>query len=174
MHILLGVVAVLGGIAFFIWRVRSTAEAARDVVEAVDDIRATARRYSHSRKTKANPLENVEDNRVAAATILAAFARMDGDYTREQLVAIKDECKRVFNTSEEEAVEITGQSRWLMEQTANVDEAIRRLSRVLRRALDVEEKKQLLTMVTYISTIEGGQMSEAQEHGLSQLSRQLA
>ncbi len=99
---------------------------------------------------------------------------MDGDYTREQLVAIKEECKRVFNTSEEEAVEITGQSRWLMEQTANVDEAIRRLSRVLRRALDVEEKKQLLTMVTYISTIEGGQMSDAQEQGLSQLSRQLA
>ena len=111
---------------------------------------------------------------VDAGANLVAFARMDGDYTREQLVAIKEECKRVFNTSEEEAVEITGQSRWLMEQTANVDEAIRRLSRVLRRALDVEEKKQLLTMVTYISTIEGGQMSEAQEQGLSQLSRQLA
>ncbi|WP_085904485.1 TerB family tellurite resistance protein [Kiloniella majae] len=174
MHILLAVVAVLGGIAFFIWRVRSTAQAAKDVVEAVDDIRATARRYNHSRKTKANPLENIEDNRVAAATILAAFARMDGDYTREQLVAIKEECKRVFNTSEAEAVEITGQSRWLMEQTANVDEAIRRLSRVLRRALDVEEKKQLLTMVTHISTIEGGQMSEAQEQSLGQLSRQLA
>ena len=174
MHIILGIIAALGGVAFFIWRVRATAEAAREIVDAADDIRAAARRYGHNRKTKINPLDAIDDSRVAAATVLAAFARMDGDYTREQLNAIKDECQQVFNTSEEEAIEITGQSRWLMEQTKNIDEAIRRLSRILRRQLGVDEKKELLSMVTRIATIEGEGMTELQEQSLSQLSRQIA
>ncbi len=174
MHILLGVMAILGGIAFFIWRVRATAEAAKDIVEAADDIRAAARRFGHNRKTKINPLDTIEDSRVAAAAVMAAFARMDGDYTQEQLVAIKDECQSVFGTSEKEAVEIAGQSRWLMEQSANLDEAIRRLSRILRRDLETGEKKQLLSMVTRVASIEGDGLSELQEQSLSQLSRQIA
>ncbi|MFD2207729.1 hypothetical protein [Kiloniella antarctica] len=173
MHILLGILAVLGGIAIFIWRVRATVNTAKDLVEAADDIHAAARRFGHNRKTKINPLETIEDSRVAAAAIMAAFARMDGDYTREQLVSIKDECLQVFGASETEAVEIAGQSRWIMEQSANLDEAIRKLSRVLRRGLSAEEKKQFLSMVTRVASIEGDGMSEIQQQSLSQLSRQI-
>ncbi|WP_419902301.1 TerB family tellurite resistance protein [Kiloniella sp.] len=174
MHILLGIVAVLGGIAIFIWRVRTAAAAAKDIVEAADDIRSAARRFGHNRKTKVNPLDAIEDSRVAAAAVMAAFARMDGDYTREQLLAIKEECQSVFGASEKEAVEIAGQSRWLMEQSANLDDAIRKLSRILRRGLEADEKKQLLSMVTRVASVEGDGMSEHQQQSLSQLSRQIS
>ncbi|WP_157231003.1 TerB family tellurite resistance protein [Kiloniella laminariae] len=169
MHILLAVLGALGGLAYFIWRVRATTTAARDVIEAADDIRSAARRFGYQRKLKANPLDDVEDNRLVAAAIMAAFARMDGDYTREQLEAIHAECQKTFAATAKEAEEITGQARWLMEQASNRDEAIRRLSKNLRSSLTDMEKRDLLAMVERIARIEGDSLRDLQKEALARL-----
>ncbi|MCZ4282952.1 TerB family tellurite resistance protein [Kiloniella laminariae] len=173
MHILLAILGALGGLAYFIWRVRATTTAARDVIEAADDIRSAARRVGYSRKLKANPLDQVDDNRLAAAGIMAAFARMDGDYTRDQLDAIRAECERTFAANAKEAAEIAGHARWLMEQSSNRDEAIRRLSKNLRSSLTVTEKRDLLSMVERIARIEGNTLSDLQTEALARLKKSL-
>lgn len=175
MHIVLGILGVAGVVLFWIWRLRNTASAARDVVEVADDVRAAVRRFGYRRKANQNPLDGIEDARLAAAGIMAAFANMDGAFSREEITAIKDACRTAFGCEGAEAEQIGAYGRWLVQQSAgNMDEVIRRLARNLVNQLDHVEKHQLLDMVRDIASIEGGGLSDSQLDALERLQRQLA
>lgn len=162
MHILLGLAAIVGGIVFWIWRVRNTASAAREVIEVADDVRAAVRRFGYRRVADKNPLETIEDPRLAAAGVLAAVAKMDGDYSREQMAAIQKECGRVFEASDKDAEQIAAYGRWLAQQSDNPEEVIRRLTMCLSRTLATGERQEFLGMVERVATVEGGGASDAQ------------
>ncbi len=175
MHYVLGILGVVGIALFWLWRMRNAASAARDVVEVADDVRAAVRRFGYRRKANQNPLDGIEDARLAAAGVLAAFANMDGAFSREEIAAIKDACRSAFGCDAGEAEQIGAYGRWLVQQSAgNMDEVIRRLARNLVGSLDAAEKRQLLDMVRQIASIEGGGLSDSQLDALERLQRQLA
>lgn len=173
MHILLGLVGVLGGIVFWIWKVKTAASVAREVVDTVGDVRAAVRRLGYGRGAGELPLEAVEDTRLAAAGILVAFAKMDGDCTREQIAAIQNECARVFEASEKEAEQFTASGRWLAHQLSNPDEVVRKLSKSLSKTLTHAQGQALLGMAERVSAVEGGGLSDAQKLALKRLSEAL-
>ena len=74
MHILIALLGVAVGAGIWIWRLRIAAKATLDTAS---DIHAAVRRFGYRRKANVNPLDGVEDARLAAAGILAAFANMD-------------------------------------------------------------------------------------------------
>jgi len=173
MHIVLAALAAVAGIGFWIWRARMAARAASDLLETADDIRAAVRRFGYRRKTNTNPLDGIEDARLAAAGILCAFANMDGGIGSAEIAAIADECRRAFKTEAEEATQIGAYGRWLAQQSANMDETVRRLARNLETKLAAEEKEQLFGMIERVASIEGGGLSDGQRRTLENLARQL-
>jgi len=169
-HILLAVLGIAVGIGVWLWRARIAANA---VVETADDIRAAVRRFGYHRKSKASPLDGIDDARLAAAGILVAFANMDGALSREEIAAVAAECAQAFEAEAAEAEQIVAYGRWLIQQSANMDEAIRRLARNLETKLTASEKQELLAMAERIAAIEDGGLSGAQRYSLDLLARQL-
>jgi len=173
MHILLAVLGIAAGIGFWIWRARNAASAASELVNAADDIRAAVRRFGYHRKANVNPLDGIEDVRLAAAGILVAFANMDDVLSREEIAAVARECATAFTAEADEAEQIAAYGRWLIQQSNNMDEAIRRLGRNLETKLSAVEKQQLFGMIERVCGVEGGGLSDAQRYALDQLARQL-
>lgn len=174
MHILLGLLGVVGGIIFWIWKIKTAASVAREVVDVAAGAHAAFRRLGFQRNSDKHPLDAVEDTRLAAAGILLAFVKMDGDYTREQIAAVQDECVRVFGASKKDAEQFTANGRWLAQQLSNPDEVVRKLSRNLAKSLTYEQQQELLGMVERVSAVEGGGASDAQKLALKQLSETFA
>jgi uncharacterized tellurite resistance protein B-like protein len=170
MHILIAILGVAVGVGIWLWRARLAARAA---IDTADDICAALRRFGYRRKANTNPLDGIEDARLAAAGILAAFANMDGGIGREEIAAIAEECRRTFNTDTTEAEQIGAYGRWLVQQSNNMDEAVRRLARNLETKLSEAEKDQLRDMVERVASIDGGTLSDSQRYTLGQLMRQL-
>lgn len=173
MHILLGLIAIIGGIVFWIWRIRNAATVAREVVDVAGDVQAAVRRFGYRRHADKHPLDVVEDPRLAAAGILAAIAKMDGDYTREQIMTIQNECARVFEATPKDAEDFASYGRWLAQQLSNPDEVVRRLSRGLSGTLGPAERAQFLEMVERVAVVEGGGVSDPQRLAHKQLSETL-
>ena len=170
MHILLAILGIAIGIGLWLWRARLAAKAA---IDTADDIRAAVRRFGFNRKANANPLDGIDDARLAAAGILAAFANMDGGVGREEIASIAEECRRAFGCDAEEAAQIGAYGRWLVQQSSNMDEAVRRLARNLEGKLTDVEKDQLMGMIERVASVEEGALSNAQRYTLDQLTRQL-
>lgn len=173
MHILLGLIAIIGGVVFWIWRIRNAATVAREVVDVADDVRAAVRRFGYRRHADKHPLDAVEDPRLAVAGILAAIAKMDGDYTREQMTTIQSECARVFEATPKDAEDFASYGRWLAHQLSNPDEVVRRLARSLSGALGPEERAQFLDMVERVAAVEGGGISDPQRLAHKRLTEML-
>lgn len=173
MHILLGALAVLGAIAIWVWRIRMAAEAAREVAGVADDMRAALRRFGMRRRAGQHPSDVVDDPRLAAAGILAALARMDGDITDRQRNAIEVEARAVFRVDAAEAQDIAAYGRWLSSQSANADDAVWRLSRRFQALASNDTYDDLLGMMTRIAAIEGGEPNALQNDAIETVRRRL-
>lgn len=175
MHILAGVLVIAGIALFWLWRIRTASILFREAVNALEEGILALRRLGFRRKVNRNPLDHVDDPRVAAAGILVAFANMDGALCQEEIAGIERVCRRAFSCSAEEARDLGIHGRWLIQNSeANMGEVIRRLTRCLAGRLDPAEKRQLAAMVEEIARIEGGQISPSQQAALDQMVRQLS
>lgn len=173
MHIIAGLVALIGIAAFVIYRIQSTSRAASTAVDMADDVRAAFRRFGFANKAQANPLDTVDDPRAAGAGVLVALAAMDGDLSRAQLEKVESECRRLFECSEQDATDLTAIGRWLTQQRG-ADEAVRRLSRHLASRLDAAEGEAFLDAAEAVSQVEGGTMGDSQQLAVAQLRKILA
>ena len=174
MHILAGLLAVAGIVFFVLWRLRNAAAAAQDVIEVADDVRAAMRRFGFRQEAHQNPLDGIEDPRIAAAGILAAFAYMDSAFSQAEIAGIEAACAEAFDCDAEEARHLCAYGRWLVQQSqGNMGEVIRRLARNLEGRLTAQERRQLLGMVETLARIDGGEFSEAQEDSYRRLEQQL-
>lgn len=173
MHIVLAVLGIAAGVGIWLWRAHMAARAAGELIDTADDIRAALRRFGYRRKANAKPLDGIDDPRLAAAGILAAFANMEDGIGRTEIEAISGECRRAFKVDATEAAQIGAYGRWLVQQSANMDEAVRRLARNLEGKLDEAEKDQLLEMIERVASINDGALTDGQRYTLSQLARQL-
>lgn len=173
MHILLGVLAVIGVIALWIWRARAAAQASGDIVDAADDVRAAVRRFGYRRKAGRHPAESVEDPRLAAAGLMAACARMDGDITAEQQNALRVECRAKFRVDQKEADDIAAYGRWIASQSQDPDDTIRRLTPVVRDNAPAEAHADMVEMLRRVASVVDGAPSEIQSDAIERVRRAL-
>ena len=170
----MGFVAILmaaaAGLSLWIWRAQRMKEGAERAVEMADDVRAAVRRFGYKRRTDKSPLELVDDPRLAAAGVLIATARLDGDLSREQREAVEGACARTFQLDAGEAAEIVAYGRWLNQQ-GEAEEVARKLSRRLNELVEPPQRSEVLSLALGISAVEGGMASERQRSVLDALAR---
>ena len=174
MHILIGLIAAIGLVALWIWRARAAASATHEIVDAASDARAALRRFGYRRKAGQHPADSIDDPRLAAAGMMAAIAKMDGDLTADQMNALRVECRATFRVDQKEADDIAAYGRWIAGQSQEPGEAIRRLTRIVRDAAEPDAHADLVRMLERIANVDGGAPSPMQDEAIASVRRALA
>lgn len=173
MHILLSLIAALSLIAFWILRTRGVSAPTRDADDVSGDVRAAVRRYGARRAAGRNPCDEVNDARLAAAGMMAAIARMDGEFTKAQVDQLRVECRAAFRIKQADSDEIAAFGRWLADQSADMEDALRRLGARVQALASEEAQADLIGMLERIAAVEGG-VSGEQRSAIDNVRRRLA
>lgn len=173
MHILVGLLTLLGLIAVWWWRIRAAGAAAREVGQVTDDVQAALRRFKYQRRAGQHPAESLDDPRLAASGMMAAVARLKGDLTADQMNQLRVECRAAFRVAQSEADDIAAYGRWLAAQSQDPDDAIRRLVPIVRDGADPEAHGDLVRMLERIAAVEGGAPNDLQKDAVARVRRLL-
>ncbi len=173
MHILLGILGVLSAVAIWYWRFKAAQDAAGDIANVANDVRLAIRRFGYMRQHKTHPADCVEDPRLAAAGIAAAVAGMDAPLSQAEIDRLTAGAGATFQIDSAEAVDITAFGRWIAGQCNSPEDAIRRLTRVVKAHAGEEAGPQLVAMVQAVATADGGTLSEREQDALDAVRRGL-
>lgn len=173
MPFILGILGVLSVVALWYWRVKAAQEAAGEVANAANDVRLAIRRFGYLRKHKTHPADCVEDPRLAAAGIVAAIAGMDAPLSKAEIDRLTAEASAVFGVDSREAVDIATFGRWIAGQCATPEEAVRRLTKVVRAQAGAEAGPDLLALVEAVATADGAPMGDPERDAQTAIRRGL-
>lgn len=174
MHILIVLITALLAIGVWIWRARAAAAVSHEVLDVAADAKAALRRFGYRQKAGRHPADSVDDPRLAAAGMMAAIAKMDGDITAAQMNALRVECRATFRVDQKEADDIAAFGRWLAGQSQDPGDGIRRLAKIVRDRAGAEAHSDLVRMLGRIASVEGGAPSEIQTEAITLVKRSLA
>lgn len=160
MHVLLGLLAVIGTIIFIWYRLRDARQAGGEALDAADSLRATVRRLMYQRKHDRHPADQVEDPRLAASGIAVAVATMDAPISQAEIQALTSLSREIFDVSEREALDIVSFGRWVAGQCNTNDEAVRRLVKVVVREAGPEAAGDMVRLITEVATAGGTELGE--------------
>jgi len=173
MHILLGLIAVLGTAIFIWYRMKDARQIGGEMLDAADDLRATVRRLMYKANNNAHPTDSVDDPRLAAAGIAVAVATMDGPITQFEIETLSRLSRDIFSISERESLDIVSFGRWIAGQCTTNAEAVRRLSRVVAKTAGPEAGPDLLRLITEVATAGGIELGEDEIEGIDTVRRVL-
>lgn len=112
MHIILGLLGVLGAAAFFLYRMNMAARAAREVAETAGELANLPRKMGFKRKAGKRGVDVIDDPRESAAALIFGAAASKGDVTKDNRAAIATDLAALFNISDDEAGEILARGAW--------------------------------------------------------------
>ena len=160
MHVLVGLLALIGAAIFLWYRLRDAREAGGEMLDAADSLRAKVRKLMYQRKHDRHPADQVEDPRLAAAGIAVAVATMDGPITQAEIETLTRVSREVFDVSDREALDIVSYGRWVAGQCNTNGEAVRRLAKVVAREAGAEAAGDMVRMISEVATAGGTEMGE--------------
>jgi uncharacterized tellurite resistance protein B-like protein len=155
MHVLAGLVAVIGALLVVLWRIQQASHAVRDIADAAEDGRGFFRRWAWRRKSGVNPLDMVSDPREAAVAMMAATAEFDGALTKRERNTIIRSIFETFSADARQAEELLAQARWSIKGGTDVGEIYRRLITTIRKTCTLQEQQQLIVMLQAVAEADG-------------------
>ncbi|MFM9861200.1 TerB family tellurite resistance protein [Pseudoxanthobacter sp. M-2] len=150
MHIILGAIAVLGTLAFFIVRMRDAASAANDLSY---EAKSFWRRFGFRRRASGTPLDAVQEPAEAAAVLLLAVARIRGTVTSKEVEAIEEILREDLGVTD--TVEAMARARWLSGHIQSPEYVPYSFQKLLMTRVDMAERRQLVGMLRRVATAEG-------------------
>lgn len=173
MHILIGLITILGAAALWYWRLRMAREAGGEILDAASDLKAAARRLKYKRRHDQHPADSIEDPRLAAAGIAVAVATMDAPLTKAEIVALTKGAEDMFGASRAEADDIVAFGRWIAAQCGTSSEAVRRLTKTVDRTAGPEAGPDLIALVERAARADGGMLGESEQDAVDAIRRGL-
>lgn len=155
MHILAMLAAVLGAIGVILWRLRSAADATREIVDAANDAQNFFRRRKWQKRASGSSLDSVEDPREAAVAMMVSLAQADGAMTERERAAIIFGIVKYLGATSAQAEELLNYGRWLVKDTSDPGSCFRKLAPVVRRSCEPAQIGELLTMLKSVADAEG-------------------
>ena len=151
MHIVLAILAVLGGIAFWIIRLGAVAGSAREIGDAAGDLVGAARRARMRRKATASPLTTLDDPRDAAVALMVAITKTEGDLTEAQARYIEHQAQEVLGY--EDGSEALAHGRWLCQESSEPGHVIQRVLPLISKTCDDEQKRDIVRLMKEVASI---------------------
>ena len=173
MHILIGVITLLGVLAVWYWRFKMAREAGGELLDAANDLRSAVRRLNYKRKHNKHPAESIDDARLAASGIAVAVATMDAPLSQTEIAALSASAQKTFNIAASEADDIVAFGRWIADQCGTPSEAVRRLSKALLRTAGAEAGPDMIRMINDVATADGRELGESEVDAIGTVRRTL-
>ncbi|MBL4918675.1 hypothetical protein [Szabonella alba] len=163
MHIIGLVLTVLGGIAFWYYRMQAAREASETLVDAANDVRLAAKRFAYRRRVKTHPLDCVEDARVAALGIAASIVQIERGWDKDISDTMIRQAQSLFDIDVKEAAEMVVLAKWLSDQATMRADAARRLTRRVRALVGPAALPDLQRLLTILIGPEGSASENVEE-----------
>jgi len=173
MHIVLGLLALLGTALYVIWRLKAAREAAGEGLDGANDLRATVRRLMYKARHDVHPADSVDDPRLAASGIIVAVATMDAPISQAEIATLTRTARQTFDITEREALDIVSFGRWIAGQCTTNAEAVRRLAKVVARTAGPEAGPDLIRMITEVAEAGGHSLGDHEMDAIDTVRRTL-
>lgn len=158
MHILLGLIAILATIGFWVWRLQMAKRGLDVAVDVAKTVANAPRRLAFKYKTGKGGLDLIDDPREAAAIMMmqVALAR-GGPLTPLQGDVIEAEIREHFQYTPGDAEELAAHASWVSQSCPPPQQTMTRLGRLIVNSsqLGPKEVVDLDAMLVAVSEAEG-------------------
>jgi len=148
MHIILGLLSVLGAIGVIIWRIHAASQAAREVADAAGEFANLPRKMRFRHKAGKRGVDVIDDPREAAAALVYGAARTKGDPGPDDKAAMARRLAELFEIPEAEASEFLARGAWHMGALNDPINGVNKLADRLLREVGREACASLLAVMT--------------------------
>lgn len=169
MPVILAILGAIGGAIYYYIRTRGPIDSGRDLIEAANDVRLAARRFGFKRNANRHPAEDVEDPKVAIATLAVAFIELDKLPSQDQQIALLKGLQNSTHVTLNDAEELAVLGRWLMGQCGGAEQTISRLSRKLYKLGGPEQVAPLMEVLGVIGATGDGRLSDRQRDAIDDI-----
>jgi uncharacterized tellurite resistance protein B-like protein len=171
MHIILGLMAVLGGAAFWYWRVKAIKETADDVTDIAGRAWGKWKRYKFRRKAEGSPVEAVDDPVAAAIIMMIVMASEEHPLTPAAETAIRTEVVKAMGIADPTELMVFG--KWVASHVEDANNVSLRYAKLWMRELSSSEREDLVQMVRRVAAADG-EVTARQQHKIAKLRERLA
>ncbi len=171
MHILLGLLALLGGAAFWWWRIKMIGQAADEVTDVAGRAIGKYKRYKFRKKVEDSPMEAVDDPLAAAVVMMIAMVKERGPLLETSENAIRRELQTVMAVADPTEVMVFG--KWVASHTVDANAVSSRYSKLWIGALNRTEREEFYAAVERVAAVEGP-VTDVQRAALVKLRERLA
>lgn len=171
MHIVLGLIALVGTAYFWVWRARNAAEMTHELLDVANDVRLAARRFGFKRRNNSHPVEAIDDPLVAAGAVVVAFLELDDYPTAEQKTAMISALRDTLHVTHDDAEELATLGRWLVKECGAPAQAVPRLGRKLYKLSGQDHFNAIASSLRTIAKFGTGALSDAQKDALADLAK---
>lgn len=170
MHILLGLLAILGGAAFWYWRLKAVKEATDDVTDMAGRAWGKWKRYKFRKKAEASPVEAVDDPVAAAIIMMIAVACEEHPLTPAAEARIRDEVVRTMGIEDPTEVMVFG--KWVASHVEDANNVSLRYAKLWMRDLSAGERTDFVQMVKRVAAADG-EVTARQQFKIAKLEERL-
>jgi uncharacterized tellurite resistance protein B-like protein len=150
---LFAILAILGGAAFWWWRLKMIGDAANDVSDVAGRAWGKYKRNKFRKKVEDAPLQSIEDPAAAAVVMMYAMAREAGPLTDKVEAAIRAEVANTMKIADPN--EIIAFSKWAASHATDASNITLRYAKLWTSALSLDERRDFLGMVERVTAAAG-------------------
>lgn len=166
------ILAVIGGIAFWWWRIQMARSAAEGVIDVAGKAKGAISRARFRHKAGISVLNAVENAGVAAATLLYSLMAAKRPVSLADEEKIDALLERICKMEQRDRDEAMAFAAWASGQVIDTNEVVRRLLPLWEDRLGPEQRQELVGMALDIAE-SGGPPTDAQELAIRRLSEGL-
>jgi hypothetical protein len=170
MHIIVALLAILGGAWFWYVRARAGVDAARELTGVASDVMAAARRFGFRRRYNEHPVDSLQDAKVVVAGAGLAFLELADLPTAEDRDRLLVALQHRLDLSEADAREGLILGRWLINESGGAQPGLDRLSRRLRKMNGPAALEPLMAVLNDTASASGG-LNDRQRDALDGIAR---
>jgi hypothetical protein len=167
---LYGLLALLGGAAFWWWRLKMIGEAASEAHDVAGRAWGKYKRNKFRKKVEDSPVEAVTDPAAAAVVLMYAMAKEGGPLSRVAEDAIRHEATDAMML--ENPTELLVFGKWVSDHVQDVNNVILRYSKLWAGGLTPDECADLVRMVERVAEV-ADVPPQKQKQALSRLRERL-
>lgn len=172
MPFFLALLAIAGGVVFWMLRARNAAHAARDLADMAGDVLSAARRFGFRRRYDEHPVDSLQEPDVAIAGLGMAFMELGGLPSREQQEALLISLQHHLNHDIGKAQEAQLLGRWLVTECGGAQPGFTRLAKRLAKLGGAQVFDPCMAVLRDVAANgPGGTVSPQQKDALEELAR---